>query len=98
MSRKSATPKKLQGSGNEKLNRKDTEWLRFKAQSSFGNNESIKIRDKPSDGKRNIKNVRTEAKALSQDASWRHVFLSFYLCEVEGAGKDENVHEANEAL
>lgn len=42
--------------------------------------------------------MHTEAKALSQDASRRHVFLSFYLCEGEGAGKDENIHEVDEAV
>lgn len=40
----------------------------------------------------------TEAQALSQDASRRHVLLSFYLGKVEGAGKDEDVHQADEAL
>lgn len=42
--------------------------------------------------------VTTEAKALSEDASRRHALLSFYLREVEGAGEDEDVHEADEPL
>lgn len=40
----------------------------------------------------------TEAEALAQDASRRHVLLSFYLGKVEGAGEDEDVHQADEAL
>lgn len=40
----------------------------------------------------------TETQALPQDASRRHVLLSFYLGEVEGTGKDEDVHQAYEAL
>lgn len=42
--------------------------------------------------------VRTKAKALSEDASRRHVLLRFYLSEVEGASKDENIREVDEAL
>lgn len=41
---------------------------------------------------------RTETKTLPQHATRRHVFLCFYLCEVEGAGKNENVHQVDEAL
>lgn len=41
---------------------------------------------------------RTEAKTLPKDASGRHVFLCFYLCEVEGAGENENIHQVDEAL
>lgn len=41
---------------------------------------------------------RTKAKTLPKDASGRHVFLCFYLCEVEGAGKNENIHQVDEAL
>lgn len=44
------------------------------------------------------KRVHTKSKALSEDASWWHIFLSFYLGEVKGAGKDENIHEVDEAL
>lgn len=40
----------------------------------------------------------TEAEALAQDASRRHVLLSFDLGKVEGAGEDEDVHQADEAL
>lgn len=40
----------------------------------------------------------TETQALSQDASRRHVLLSFYLSKVEGAGEDEDVHEADQTL
>lgn len=40
----------------------------------------------------------TKTKTLSEDASGRHVFLCFYLCEVEGAGKYENIHQVDEAL
>ncbi len=42
--------------------------------------------------------MRTKAKALSEDTSWWHIFLSFYLSEVKGAGKDENIHKVDEAL
>ena len=62
------------------------------------NNESLKNKKRQiKEQKKNI-SVRTEAKALPQDASWRHVFLSFYLREVERAGKDEDIHEVDEAL
>lgn len=40
----------------------------------------------------------TKTKTLSEDASGRHVFLCFYLCEVEGTGKNENIHQVDEAL
>lgn len=40
----------------------------------------------------------TEAKTLSEDASGGHVFLCFYLCEVEGAGENEDIHQVDEAL
>lgn len=40
----------------------------------------------------------TKTKTLSEDASGRHVFLRFYLCEVQGAGKNENIHQVDEAL
>lgn len=42
--------------------------------------------------------VPTEAEALAEDASGRHVFLRFNLCEVEGAGEDENICKVDEAL
>lgn len=41
---------------------------------------------------------RTKTKTLPEDATRRHVFLCFDLCEVEGAGKNENVHQVDEAL
>lgn len=40
----------------------------------------------------------TKTKTLSEDASGRHVLLCFYLCEVEGAGEDEDIHQVDEAL
>lgn len=40
----------------------------------------------------------TEAKALSEDAPRGHVFLRFYLREVERAGKYENICQVDEAL
>lgn len=40
----------------------------------------------------------TKTKTLPKDATRRHVFLCFYLCEVEGAGKNEDVHQVDEAL
>lgn len=64
-------------------------------------NEPIKIKELASEGEKDQSEsirVRTEAKALSEDASWRHVLLSFYLGEVEGAGEDQNVHQVDDAL
>lgn len=62
----------------------------------------IKQKNKVSDEKKKGQckdiSVRTEAEALSEDAPRRHVFLSFDLGEVEGAGEDENVHQVDEAL
>lgn len=40
----------------------------------------------------------TEAKALSENAPCGHVFLSFYLREVERAGKNESIRQVDEAL
>lgn len=47
---------------------------------------------------RKMRVERTETQTLPEDATRRHVFLCFYLCEVEGAGKNENVHQVDEAL
>lgn len=43
-------------------------------------------------------NALTKAKALPQNPPRGHVFLRFYLCEVETAGKNENICEVDEAL
>ena len=42
--------------------------------------------------------VLAEAKALAEETSRRHVLLRLDLCEVEGAGEDEHVHQVDEAL
>lgn len=44
------------------------------------------------------KKTNTKTKTLAEDSSGRHVFLCLDLREVEGAGKDEDVHQADEAL
>lgn len=43
-------------------------------------------------------NALTKAKALPQNPPRGHVFLRFYLCEVQTAGKNENICEVDEAL
>lgn len=50
--------------------------------------------------RRLVKVIRasTEAKALSEDAPRGHVFLSFYLREVERAGKNKHIRQVDEAL
>ena len=81
----------------DSYNKKNSRVQDKKQMSCFGEYESkIKEIDQEKGNKTSVR--CTEAKALSQDASRRHVFLSFYLGEVERAGEDENVHEVDEAL